>query len=160
MPLIHRVMRQDDSNLGAPRIARTAEGLGARAGKDIPADSDGNVHPGNHGMSVIEDWQAMFRRMSPSLLPRTWRAVLLNASTTEEQRTKARGAFGQGHLWKHGLGSWEAGTVTDRLVLCIDGRDRSHGFISPSGATSFEAYQSAIVATQRDWVLVSPEERT
>ncbi|HEX7448427.1 MAG TPA: hypothetical protein VF306_12820 [Pirellulales bacterium] len=141
MPLIFRVMTPDGDK---PKVGNTARTLGVRLPPnpkpDIELNSDGTVEPGRGGMSVSPDLQSLPSHRVPI------RYIML--------KPDAQGRNKHDVCWRMGTGPFVDGVITDRLVLRLE-RD-GHGFVEPAYRMSLSEYQSALAATQGDWIALDP----
>ena len=139
MPLIYRAMRVDN---GKPLVANTARGLGVRLGydaeHDLPADADGNVHPGK-GMSVAPHWKLLPLHRIPRRLGKKFPEV--RRATGNDQDA----------CWRMGSGPFAKSVVGDGLELHVDGS--RHGVVGPSHLMNVESYLKALVATRDLWTI-------
>ena len=113
---------------GRPEAGRTARTLGVRPGVDIPVGVDGVVRGGEGGMSVAPDW--------PGNLP-------------AHRRGPERGGTGKDPIWELDVAALgeELRYREDPLMPGV------HGFVEPALPTTFDAYESAVLATRRAWRL-------
>ncbi len=113
---------------GHPEPGRTARTLSARPGIDIPVSVDGLVVGGEGGMSVAPD--------SPENLP-------------AHRRAPEHGGTGKDPIWEL--------DVTELGVHLVYREDPLmpgvHGFVEPALPTTFDAYESALLATRHAWQL-------
>jgi hypothetical protein len=128
-----------------PVIGDTATKLGVRE-KDLAPDEDGNVRPGQGGMSVVSSIAGLRRRVarnifSPSMVPQRLSDL-----------GKVPGALGPNtlHLFRIGEGRFEHGPVADQLVLAPDRDD--HGTIQPASTMRYQDFKQAIMETRDQWV--------
>lgn len=112
-----------------PSVGPTARELGARAGDDIPVDTEGYVEPLTGGLSVSP--------LSPHRLP-------------EHRRPPEFGGRGKDPVWS--LNSEELPPV---LRYRPDDDDpENHGTIEPVERMTLDAYQEALEVTRSAWALV------
>jgi hypothetical protein len=121
---------------GLPKVGDAAMCLGTRPG-EIPVDADGNVAPGNGGLSVYASVETIPARMVPKRL----------------KSDKLPFAAGNNNLfaWALSQGPFKAGPLTNQLALRVDTDDPHHGFIEPNGIMGAAEYQAALLATQASW---------
>ena len=117
------------ANDALPQAGQTARTLGVRPGIDIPVGVDGVVRGGDGGMSVAPD--------SPRNLP-------------AHRRPPEHGGTGKDPIWE-----LDVGDLGDELVYREDPlMPGVHGFVEPVLPTTFDAYDSAVLATRRAWRLL------
>jgi hypothetical protein len=113
---------------GRPEPGRTARTLGVRPDIDIPVGVDGVVLGGEGGMSVAPD--------SPGNLP-------------AHRRPAEHGGTGKDPIWE-----LDVADLGDELRYREDPlMPGVHGFVEPVLPTTFDAYESAVLATRRAWRL-------
>jgi len=114
---------------GRPEAGHTARTLGVRPGTDIPVGVDGVVLGGEGGMSVAPD--------SPGNLP-------------AHRRPPEHGGTGKDPIWELDIAD-----LGDELLYREDPlMPGVHGFVEPALPTTFDAYESAVLATRRAWRLL------
>jgi len=113
---------------GSPEPGRTARTLGARPWIDIAVGVDGLVVGGAGGMSVAPD--------SPENLP-------------AHRRPPDHGGTGKDPIWE--LDVTELGN--ERVFREDPLMPGVHGFVEPALPTTFDAYESALLATRHSWQL-------
>ena len=137
MPRVYRAMFRDGDK---PKVGLTKKTLGVQAGAslndDVSPDANGNVFPGTGGMSVAPAW----RDLPPHRIPR-------------RLRPKCPKALGNDSYvcWRLGSGSFVNGRVHEHLQLRVD--SAVHGIVEPEMVLTLERFQSALAATQEEWVI-------
>ena len=116
---VYRGMREDN---GAPETGDTARSLGARPDIDIPIDSDGNVTPGQGGMSVAPNAEDLPPHRKPPEL----------------------GGTGKDPVWEY-----DTNNLPPELQYVPD--SSTHGTIQPSYTMPYSDYQNALANTSSDW---------
>lgn len=114
---------------GYPETGPTARTLGVRPRIDIPIGAGGLVVDGEGGMSVAP--------ASPENLP-------------AHRRPPEHGGSGKDPIWELDAADLGAELVyrEDPLMTGL------HGFVEPVLPTTFDAYESAVLATRRAWRLL------
>src|SRR5439155_22412893 len=105
---------------------------------DIPVADNGNVSPKTGGISVAPSLHDLPLHLIPLRL-----------------KAKIRYAKGNDNLvcWRMGEGPFVEGPVFGKLVFRPDpAKPMSHGFVEPASEMSVTEYQSALAATQDQWV--------
>jgi hypothetical protein len=138
MPLIFRAMYID---AGFPRCGPDARSLGVRVPPskdvDIEPDPDGQVNPGEGGMSVAPTAAGL----PVHRLPRRLRGIFPRASGSNQDA-----------VWPMGEGAFVAGDIGNQLRLRPDpGKPSAHGFVEPAARMPCADYQTALAATRELW---------
>ncbi|HEY8598604.1 MAG TPA: hypothetical protein VIL85_09250 [Thermomicrobiales bacterium] len=122
--LLYRGMQADEDD--QPRCGPTARMLGVRPDVDLAVSADGEVMPGQGGLSVTPS--------DPMLLPRHRRPPAFGGTGKDPLRQIAIGDLGQGLRYR------------------ADPLDPTrHGFIEPASVTTLALFQEALVATRGFW---------
>jgi hypothetical protein len=134
-------MKGDES----PRVGRSKTLLGVLIGPgvndDINQDSNGCVHPGQGGMSVAPNVDAL----PPHRLPERLRAAYPHRFPDAVGTNTLR-------CWQMGAGAFEVSAVADRLLLRPDPeRPNQHGLVEPNAKMLSMDYETAIEATRDQW---------
>jgi hypothetical protein len=138
MPLIFRAMLIDGDY---PMCGADAKCLGVRVPPnpeaDIEPDTEGQVQPGQGGMSVApQPADLPYHRM-----PRRHKGQFPRASGSNNLA-----------VWHMGEGAFGAGGIADQLVLRPDPeRPAVHGFVEPAMRMSCADYQAALAASRDVW---------
>lgn len=143
MPRAYRVMKAE-GNPPKPFIGDSATKLGVRE-RDL-RPNNGNAIPGRGGVSVVSSIYGLRDRVAklkfpPDMVPQRLSDMGL-----------VPGAIGRNdlHLFRIGVGKFEAGPLTDLLRLVPD--DGHHGTIQPSSILPYATYKEAIYGTRDQWV--------
>ena len=146
-PTVYRSMYELN---GHPKLGSAFCCLGARIPHDIKASTDGQVHPGIHGMSVDHSKTTMHCAVFPKRLRD---AVLAKYGPAVPAQVAAlvSGARGDPELriWRRGKGAYAAGVFADGLMLAI--RSDDHGLVGPDSPMSPSVYSQKIGDTQPSW---------
>lgn len=149
MPKIVRAMLIQD---GMPLVGTDSHMLGARVlvedqpdrPVDIVPDGIGKVHPYTGGLSVARSIDDLL----PHLVPKRLKNFVEGAGGSNSR-----------HVWSMGEGSFSEGGIAHRLILRRK-PERSDGkvlgLVEPAAVMSLEYYQSALAATQLQWLLDEP----
>jgi hypothetical protein len=139
MPKVYRAMREAE---GKPALG--PRDLGVRtppdSNADISPDAAGMVSPGTGGMSVspsIVDLplHRIPKRLRPLLQPHG-----LDATGKDDL-----------HVWSMGEGTFVDGPVAGELMLRLDPRKSSHGFVEPDRVMALNDYEDALKVTRDQW---------
>jgi hypothetical protein len=139
IPQMYRSMYAED---GRPKVGTSDGQLGARVpggasrGQDIAPDAQGQVHPGQGGMSVSRSLREIHYLHIPSRLKGL------------PGIRKARGDAAR-KVWRMGSGTFASGSVTPDLRMRLE--TVTHGLVEPSQTTDVAAYQAALAGTQASW---------
>lgn len=129
MAKLYRTMREED---GSPVCGASFSTLGARPGKDIPVDEEGNVSPATGGMSTtLDDPKKMYKPLRP------------------------RALGGEG---RHPLFVLLTEALPETLSHRQDGTMAEHHVVEPTARKPFEAYQQTLHDTRKAWSRIPLEE--
>ena len=118
---------------GLPTVGRSARSLGVRVPQDIRADADGNVWPGQGGMSVAPD-------------------SMWNVPNHRRPRSMERGSTGPAFDQVFALVSIQVG-----LAVRLDpDRPTKHAYVEPASVVPLEAFEDSIADTRPEWKRVWP----
>jgi hypothetical protein len=130
---------------GKPMVGPDGKMLGVRSPAEVSAgvrpdvspDAAGNVRPGTGGMSVSPS----LRELPDHRVPKRLRLQgVANARGPNELR-----------VWAMGQGQFVGGRVSANLLLRIDPRDKTHGFVEPDIMMQLHEYRQALAATRDLW---------
>lgn len=111
---------------------------------DVFPDGMGMVHPYDGGLSVARSIDDLL----PHFVPRRLRNFVEGAIGSNSR-----------HVWSMGKGNFSDGGIAHRLILRRK-PERSDGkvlgLVEPAAVMSLEYYQSALAATQLQWLLDEP----
>lgn len=138
MATIYRSMKRADDDL--PVVGSNARELGVRVppnpNADVDLDDQGNVILNGKGMSVAENW----RNLPPHLVPRRLRPLLSTAAGSNQLS-----------CYRLGDGPFQAGPISDRLMLVLKAHDPRSGNVVPCGSKQVQEFQDDLAATRSDW---------
>lgn len=131
-PKVFRVMTPDDSG-SAPRVQRSARGLGVRP-RDLAPCERGLAHPNRGGMSVAPTLGAL----PPHRVP-------------ERLGNLVEGACGHDfdRVWVVGAGAFASAPFAPGLSLRVT--SGSHGLVEPDEQRPFSEYEAHLAATASQW---------
>lgn len=137
MPRIYRTMEMID---GRPAVGESRIRLGVRVPPNRHPDivpDEGNVKPGQGGMSVMPDAKPRI----PSLVPMRLRAV--------HPRYAGGTVPGNVYIFCTGLGEFVDGVLTERLKVRVN--SETHGCVEPSAEMTLDNYCEALADTRDQW---------
>lgn len=138
MAKIYRVMVKEADR---PLLGETSSTLGVRVPHDVIPDADGQVRPGQGGMSVSPTLSAL-NRLPARMIPRRLRHVVPSAAGNDSL-----------FAWSLGEGEWpqDQAALVRGLQLRVDPKDGQHGFVEPEAMTTLGQFRQALAATQDQW---------
>lgn len=142
MPKIYRIMVAKDDK---PEIGSGRNMLGVRSAPDANPDVvevDGQVPVATGGMSV----SMCLCAMPPLMVPRKLRDIIPGAKNPGDDGRR---------VWRTGQGPFVSSPVNAMLDFRLDPdpRKSGHGFVEPATPMALSDYQSALAATQEEWLV-------